>query len=156
MGRRPTPVELKVARGTDRKDRDGDVANRPKGATLSVIPDPPESLGEIGRARWEETCRRLTTMGVLEDRYLQAVEAYCLAYDALAAANAVIAKEGMYYAVGTNGAVAKHPAATEAKNARDEIRRYQVEFGFTPSAAGSVKSKTADKKAGPPTRDRRA
>jgi P27 family predicted phage terminase small subunit len=145
VGRKPLPVELKVARGTDRKDRDGDPASRPKGAVLSVIPDPPECLNDIGRVRWEETCRRLQTMGVLEDRYLQSVEAYCLAYEALAAANAVIAEEGMYYIFGKNNAIAKHPAATEAKNSRDEIRRYQIEFGFTPSSASTVKSKAPNK-----------
>lgn len=153
MGRKPLPVELKLARGTLRKGRDGDPAERPKGVALSVVPDPPEALGEMGLIRWKETCARLISMGVFEDRYLHSVEMYCRAWDALSEAEKVIKEEGMYYVVGDNGARAKHPAATEAKNARDEIRRYQVEFGFTPSSSSAVKSKSGNKPT-VPTRNR--
>lgn len=75
---------------------------------------------------------------MLESRFLDALEMYCRAWDRLAGYEAVLLEQGEFF-VAESGYVGRHPAANGAKQARDEIRRYQQEFGLTPSSASGVK-----------------
>lgn len=109
---------------------------------MATIPDPPESLGEVGRAKWAQWGAELASLKLLESRFLDALEMYCRAWDQLAKHEATIAKNGGEFFTTAKGFVCRHPAATAAKQARDEIRRYQQEFGLTPSSSTSVKVST--------------
>lgn len=77
-------------------------------------------------------------MKLLETRFLDALEMYCRAWDKLTHYEAVLDKQGEFTTT-EKGFICRHPAAVGARQARDEIRRYQIEFGLTPSSASSVK-----------------
>lgn len=136
-GRPKTPLALKIVRGTYRPDRDGKLSDHVAGTVLTAIPTPPAALGETGKAKWTTTAEVLQSLGLLEDRFLHALECYCRAWDALHGAEADLAEQGSYFLAG-NGKPRPHPAHLLAQHARDEIRKYQTEFGFTPSSSPRV------------------
>lgn len=136
MGRRPSPTALKIARGTIRA-RDA-VPLQAKGEAIAGPPTPPKSLGDAGREKWAEWGARLAEMKLLETRYLDALEMYCRAWDKLAYYEEILAEQGEFTTT-ERGYVCRHPAAIGARQSREEIRRYQIEFGLTPSSASTVK-----------------
>jgi P27 family predicted phage terminase small subunit len=146
-GPRPTPTELRLARGTHRNTRHGDASQEPKGDTIP-LPDPPESLKEHGVQKWIECGQKLSLLGLLESRYLDALEMYCRAWDRLAFYETTLEQTGEFF-VAESGYVGRHPAANGAKEARDEIRRYQVEFGLTPSSSTGIKVSGSTKRGVP-------
>ena len=151
MARPRVPTALKLARGTFRKDRHGDHTLEPRGTVLKTIPKAPKSLGKHGKAKWKETGERLQSLGLLEDRFLEALEMYCSAWDRLAHYEDVLAKTDEFYAMPKTGHVCRHPAAIGAKQARADIHRYQNEFGLTASSSNGIKF-TAPNKRGMPNR----
>jgi len=136
-GRPKTPLALKISRGTYRQDRDGKLSDHVVGVPLASIPTPPAALGDVGRAKWTETATMLQRLGMLEERFLDALQMYCKAFDDLADAEATIRVQGRYTST-ASGRPKLHPACTVADQARDEIRRYLTEFGMTPSASSRV------------------
>jgi P27 family predicted phage terminase small subunit len=150
-GTKTVPTAIRLARGTHVPSRHGDPKQEPQGALLLVAPDAPESLGETGAKKWKSWCERLITLKLLEDRYLDALEMYCRAWDSLAVYEAVLKDEGEFFTT-EKGFICRHPAATGAKQAREEIRRYQGEFGLTPSSSTGVKLSTTGKASGVPNR----
>src|SRR3990167_4162210 len=117
-GTRPTPTAVKLARGTHRPDRHGDPDSEPHGALLGSVPVAPETLGEVGGAKWQEWGQHLASLGLLEQRYLDALEMYCRAWDRLAEYERILREDGEFVKT-TKGYVCRHPAATGAKQARD-------------------------------------
>lgn len=141
-GRKSTPTAIKIAKGTVRA-RD-QLPLQPVGEAVASVPKPPKSLKATGKAKWKEWGQRLLQLKLLETRYLDALEMYCRAWDRLAEYEKVLNDQGEFF-IAESGYVGRHPAANGAKQARDEIRRYQQEFGLTPSSAASVKvTKKAD------------
>jgi P27 family predicted phage terminase small subunit len=116
------------------------------------LPDAPAWLGDAGRAEWERLGSIAAELGQLEKRFLPSLERLCDAYDRLAEAREDIATEGRT-SITDKGFEHARPAVAMEKEARDEIRRYLLEFGWTPSAANGVKIET-NKKAGLRTRKR--
>lgn len=150
-GPKPAPASLKIANGTFRPDRDRQSAAT--GQVLTAIPKPPAKLGRIGKTKWLETWSQLDKSKLMESRFVDAVEMYCRAWDRLA--HYELAHKGKEFQVTDSGYVCAHPAIGLAKQARDEIRRYQTEFGFTPSSANGVGNKqTPQGKSGVPSRRR--
>lgn len=67
MGRRgtkPKPIELKVLKGTYRKDRDGDIADAVK---TSGLPIKPSGMPADESAIWDEVVPKLVEMGVAKE-----------------------------------------------------------------------------------------
>jgi P27 family predicted phage terminase small subunit len=92
-------------------------------------------------------------MGLLESRHLDALEVYCRAWDSLHKSEATLKKDGEYVTA-ESGAMARHPAAINRDRARDDIRRYIIEFGGTPSSATSLRKDPAPKSGAVPNRKR--
>lgn len=130
------PTHIKLMRGTDRS---GGLANEPHQPQLTTVPDPPDSLGDVGVEKWLVTGEHLRSLGLLEQRYIDGLEIYCRAWDRLVGYEAVLEKEGEFK-VTDKGFWHRHPAAAAAAQARDEIRRYQILFGMTPASSASVKT----------------
>lgn len=151
-GRKRTPLALALARGTYRRDRHGELSDHPVSVPLASIPAAPETLGETGRQKWVETATILQRLGLLEERYLDALLMLCAAFDDLADAEATIRVQGRYTST-ASGRPKLHPACTVAQQARDEIRRYLVEFGCTPATSTRVStSGGTNRKPSVPTR----
>ena len=133
-GPRPTPTQLKIARGTVRGT---DKPNATVGEQCDLAPAP-ESLGEAGRKAWEQYGAIARSLGLLEERFLPALERLGDAHDRLQWAKADIEQNGRT-AMTDKGYEHIRPACTVEREARDEIRRYLIEFGLTPASAANVK-----------------
>lgn len=137
MRTRPAlPVELHIAAGTYRPARHGK-SNATSGTMLDAIPDPPASLEASGKVKWQSIGTILQIRGLLQGRYLDALEMLCRAYDRLERYQAVLAKDGEFYTT-KRGAIGAHPAVRLLAVARDDIRRYLIEFGMTPSSSNGI------------------
>ena len=129
---RKQPSALKVASGTYRPDRDPDPELEPRPVSLAAVPLPPNTLGAEGVKRWQANADVLHQIGLLTCGDLDSFECYCKLWDEAAELEAAIAKDGRFITA-MSGRKTSHPAATQLKAVRDEIRRYQQEFGMTPS-----------------------
>lgn len=145
-GRKRLPDEVKVARGTFRRDR----ARQAPSVPMTEKPKPPASLKKVGRSKWLELVEWLDEVKLLERRFMDAMELYCRAWDRLA--DYEHEAKGKEFQVVDSGYVCAHPALTLAKQARDEIRWFQTEFGFTGASASKVGTRQSAKKAGVPVR----
>lgn len=151
-GPKPSPAAVHIAKGTYRADRHGEVKATIK---LPSPPKPPKSLGTEGKAKWKELVEWFTDLEILEPRFLDAMELYCRAWDRLREYEDDC-KKGRRYFTTDGGYVSVHPAVTLAKQARDEIRWYQEQFGFTPSSASRVNATGKKGKSGGVSTRRRA
>lgn len=133
-GPRPIPTAIKIAKGTDRGN---DQRKTTMGDAID-LPEPPSTLGDAGRAAWERFGSVAWSLGVLEARFLAALERLCEAHDRLAWAQADIASGGRT-SKNDKGYEYARPAVTIEKEAREEIRRYLIEFGWTPASAANVR-----------------
>lgn len=133
-GPRPIPTAIKIAKGTDR----GTDQRRATVGDAIDLPEPPATLGDAGRSAWERFGSVAWSLGVLEDRFLGALERLCEAFDRLSWAQGDIENSGRT-SVNDKGYEYVRPAVTIEKEAREEIRRYLIEFGWTPASAANVK-----------------
>jgi P27 family predicted phage terminase small subunit len=111
------------------------------GATVGEscdLPAPPESLGEAGQKAWEQYGNVAKSLGLLEERFLAALERLAEAHDRMAWAKDDI-EQGGRTSISDKGYEYVRPAVQIEKEAREEIRRYLIEFGWTPASAANVK-----------------
>lgn len=76
-GAKKKPVNLKIQKGTYRKDRDID----PKKAMYvhgGTVPDPPDILDDVGKKEWIRICAELNKLGLLADLDISLLTAYCI------------------------------------------------------------------------------
>lgn len=128
------PTTIKIAKGTDRGT---DQRTATVGESVP-LPKPPPGLGPAGRAAWKRFGIVAESVGLLEERFLAALERLAAAHDRLAWAQDDIKKHG-WTAMTDKGYEHIRPAVTIEKEAREEIRRYLIEFGCTPSSAANVR-----------------
>jgi P27 family predicted phage terminase small subunit len=140
-GPRRTPTAVKVARGTHRKDRDGDPSLEPQPEKIGA-PAAPTGLGKIGRAKWKQLAPRLSKLGLLTEQDLEALSLLCEAYDEKESCEKTLKKEGDYYLT-ASGLIRVHPAVTRLQRCIDRIRNLMASFGMTPSDRSSMKVQTA-------------
>ncbi len=133
-GPRPAPTTLKILHG-----RPVTNADEPTPDALRTMPPAPDHLGDAGRQRWQEDGARLVALGVLTDVDLPAFGLYCEAWDEVAECNKSLA-DGAYITT-NSGYLSPHPALARRKAALERIRRYQAEFGMTPSSRSGVAGK---------------
>jgi P27 family predicted phage terminase small subunit len=136
-GRKPKPTRIREIEGNPGRRPLND--SEPQGRVLSVLPDPPSALGPAGRAAWSDLGGQMLALGMLEDRYLPALELCCGLYDEVAGCDSALVEFGSHYYTTTKGTIASHPAVRRRTNALDGIRRYLIEFGLTPSASSRIK-----------------
>lgn len=140
MGRRgtkKTPIELKVARGTYRADRDGDLSELPQVSPIANVPQPPIELGSIGASIWVEKAPELMAAGLLTPLDLLQLADYCRAHDEIAKCDEMIAEHGELIA--TKDSMKANPAVGWRFQWLEVKRRIATEFGMTPSARSSIK-----------------
>jgi P27 family predicted phage terminase small subunit len=133
-GPRPKPTALKIASGTVRGT---DKVKETIGERI-CLPEAPGTLGESGREAWERCGKVAESLGLLEERFLIALERFAAAHDRMAWAKSDIEANG-WTSLTEKGYECQRPAVAIEKDARDEIRRYLIEFGWTPASAANVK-----------------
>lgn len=75
QGRKPTPTNLKVLKGTDRKDRE--VLDEPEYDLVEDFPEPPQHLNTDGVEMWWNLGKQLVSARVLQVVDLYALEHLC-------------------------------------------------------------------------------
>jgi P27 family predicted phage terminase small subunit len=140
MSGRRTPRELKIIRGTFRKDRNPGREIEP--TSIDGPLPPPSWLGTHGRTLWETLTRELVTARVLTIVDLGALEILCSAYEVAVEAHAAIYRPGgkrRTLAAYLNGRPPRLMAEwTVMHKAWSTYRQYMLEFGFTPSSRNRI------------------
>jgi P27 family predicted phage terminase small subunit len=108
--RLPVPVELRVLE--------------------SVVPAPPESLGEVGREAWE---RIFGASWVLPGYDVAAVTRLCEMYEDREVMRESLRRDGWMLWTAT-GVPKSNPLVGHMGRLDNEIRKLEVEFGLTPAA----------------------
>ena len=147
-GRPRTPDKIKKANGTYRKDR---AVDRAEPDPILKMPEPPEYLGEVGRAEWNAKVPHLVSMKLISDADLGALGALCNEFQNYIEAEAVCKKNARYYPVKDEGGKVKcwlmHPAHTTAQQ---HLKAYQSlcnEFGMTPASRVKLPENREDPRA---------
>lgn len=141
-GPAPTPTNILQMRGTYRHDRHGGAEL--KAALLAKVPTPPKHLGVLAKKLWRQKAKTLIAMELLTAADLASLEGYCLAHERAIEAEAVVTVDGR--TILTAQGRKRHPELITAEKARADMRRYEVEFGLTPSARARLRLPAAPAK----------
>jgi P27 family predicted phage terminase small subunit len=141
MGERgpaPEPRELKLVKGTYRKDRD---MNCPEPEPR--LPDPPDWLPEGAKEEWLKTGAELFELGLISDLDIAAFAGYCLAFDEVQQTTAIIEQEGRTFRT-DKGYVGQHPAVAQRNKALLNLHKFGALFGLSPSARTRIEVPSKD------------
>lgn len=141
MARKPKPTHLKIIEGAYDKNPqrfNGDEPPAPPG-----WPKMPDYLDEFGRQKWQETCERLESLGMLSDVYADAIECYAAAYSGYRKCQEIVARTGpalISKDADGNVEVKRNAYSVELHKYREAMLKYESEFGFTPSSKSRLKA----------------
>lgn len=128
-GRKPKPVNLKKIEGNPGKRKLNDREPKPEG-----IPTCPRELDKQGKREWRRISRELIRMGLLTSVDRAALTGYCSSWSRWIAAEADIQKSGLVIVNPRTGQPVRNPSVTIAERALDQMRKFAVEFGCSPSS----------------------
>jgi P27 family predicted phage terminase small subunit len=143
-GARPIPANLKLLRGDTNKGKNPPPRNKRtemQPRMLDSVPEPPPSLTGFAAEEWRCVAGELHRLKLLTNVDIPPLAAYCQAYKVWREATDLLTElsaSGAFmkgYALETrNGGMVKNPLIAVARDASNEMKRYAVEFGFTPAA----------------------
>ncbi len=103
------------------------------------MPDPPEHLGEIGKAKWRELSAELDRLGILTVVDTDALLVYCDAYETYIDAKAQVDDPDQGAVVFTDkGNPIQNPWLSIKNQALERMMKVMAEFGMTPSSRSRV------------------
>ncbi len=135
-GRKKTPSNLKILKGTDQPCR----MNPDEAEPDLAIPSPPDHLSQDAIVEWGRVSQELYQLGLLSRVDRAALAAYCQAYGRWCEAERQIAKSGMMVRT-TNGNVIQSPLVGIANKSLEMMHKFLTEFGMTPAARARVQAK---------------
>ena len=146
MAGRKIPTALKALKGTARADR----LNPDEPIPDLNIPPVPSHLNEIAKKEYERTSKELLKMGVLSNIDRSALSAYCDYYSRWVQASIEMGDEPLTITT-FHGNVIQNPLLGIQNTAKDQMRKFLIEFGMTPASRSkvSVKKKDPGKKKSP-------
>jgi P27 family predicted phage terminase small subunit len=134
-GRKPKPTVLKLLDGNPGKrplnDRE---PMAPQG-----VPEPPSWLDDEARAEWFRKVKVLADMGLMSLADDTALAAYCSVYSRWVHAEAQVRKFGTIVKSPDKGFPMTSPYLTVANQSLELMRKFLVEFGFTPSSRSRIR-----------------
>lgn len=133
-GRPPKPTAIKRLSGNPGKRPLND--REPK--FRQAIPRVPRHLNREARAEWKRVVYELHGAGLLTRIDRAALAAYCQAWSTWVLASKQVEDEGITLTT-EKGYVYPHPAVGVRERAMEQMRRFMVEFGMTPSSRSRVK-----------------
>lgn len=142
-GRKPQPTKLKLLHGNPGK--------RPLNA-LEPIPDPeipecPDHIRGEARNEWDRISVVLYAQGVLTSIDRAALAGYCLAYGRWYDAEQVLAKTNVVLVSKDTGNMYPNPYLHIANKAMEQMHKFLIEFGMTPSSRSRITvTRASDKK----------
>lgn len=138
-GPRPTPTALKLIRGNPGKRPINKDEPKPKVQT----PTCPAHLSKAGRTEWRRIAPLLTNIGIMTKVDRAALAAYCQSYARWVEAEKKVAERGEVVKT-TNDNIVINPYLSVANKAMDNMRKFLVEFGMTPSSRSRISAEKQD------------
>ena len=137
VGRKPRPTAIKILEGEPNKDRINLKEPKPK---LSR-PTCPKHLNSAARYEWRRIVPELEALGLLTQIDRAALAGYCQAYGRWVTAErklnelSSMSPDKMSYLYKTSkGNLIINPLLRVANNAMEQMHKFLVEFGMTPSS----------------------
>ena len=121
-GRKPTAKRLKIARGTDRKDR---------------AKKPPKPDADIVLAEWKRVAPELVRLGVLTVLDRSTFSVYCCLWKDYVEIRKELEKEGRTFTA-ENLMKKRHPLVAQLANTSQQLRLYGEMFGLDPIGRGRL------------------
>ena len=142
VGRPMKPSQLKALEGNP----GGRPLNEAEPAPEVEIPDCPGHLSPEAMAEWARIVRELYNLGLISQLDRAMLAAYCQAYGRWVEAEQKITEAGAMGAIvnSPNGYPMMSPWLIIANKALDQMHKFAVEFGLSPSARSRVASKVGD------------
>jgi len=132
-GPKPKPSKLKrLAGNPGRRKLNAHEAQLPR-----AIPDCPKHLVAEARKEWRRMAQILFDAGLLSQIDRAALAAYCQAWGRWVKAEQELTKHGSV-TLTIHGTMKQSPYVVVARDAMEELRKFAVEFGMTPSSRSRV------------------
>jgi len=135
-GPKPTPTQIKIARGTLKAARKSEPEPPATGIRM------PAHLGPVAAARWAELLPIVQAMRVMTDADVEALARYCDTYEWWLAVRAKLRAEGDTYPILNDGGeikyIAQRPEVSIAHKLATQLRQLEQDFGLNPSARTSL------------------
>jgi len=139
-GRKKIPTKIKEMQGTVSKSRI--LENEMQVSTLSVVPDPPAYLSDLGKLEWTTVATELLSKNMLHIVDVALLSAYCNEMATYIEAISLLNSEGkVERTYRDDGRLRSSKLRPENKIARDALAsalKLATQFGFTPSARASI------------------
>ena len=110
--------------------------NEPK--IENKIPDAPDYLGPVGKAQWDIVTQQLFDAGMMTSMDGHIVAQYCDAFELFSDAVKNLKKHGPIVKAPKTGTPMQSPYLSVVNKAKDQMHKYLVELGMTPSARSRI------------------
>ena len=135
---KPVPVQIKILRGTYRKDRDGKSIAL-KMTTLDVIPEAPAHFNQKQKDLWKTICETLHRIGALQVLGLMQIRVFCEQFAIYEEAADHVKEFGPFLKTSDGKKSYKNPSLTIMRTTFKIMLRISDQFGFTPLAQSRLK-----------------
>jgi P27 family predicted phage terminase small subunit len=132
-GRRPKPTAL--------RELEGNRGHRPLNRSEpkpSGVPKCPPHLDKAAKREWKRISAELVTLGLLTELDRAALAGYCASWSRWVDAEENVQKFGTVIKSPKSGFPIQNPYVGVANTALDQMRRFMVEFGMTPSSRSRI------------------
>lgn len=128
-GRKPKPTILKIIAGNPGHQR----LNRNEPQPERKCPVCPRWLAPAAKQEWARLAPEMGKLGLLTGLDRATFAGYCSAFAHWRAAEEMLGREGLLIP-GAGGELKPHPAARLARQFGEQMLKFGLEFGMTPSA----------------------
>ena len=135
-GRKPLPTNIKLLRGNPGKRPLNEREPEPK----AKLPRAPEHLNDEAKREWRRMAHTLYDLGLLTEIDRAALAAYCVAWGRWVEAEKNLQKYGTVMMSPEKGWPVQSPYLSIANRAMEQMQKFMVEFGMTPSSRSRVKA----------------
>lgn len=137
LGRPRKPLELKLADGTYRRDRDG-LPSTSADAAQVPLPKPPTSLKKHGKLAWKRLGETFIALKLLTHNDYETFGLICETFDFEAELDKEISKLSSMFISNAKGDIVAHPAVRLRREClRDRVKLMRL-FGMSPSDRAST------------------
>jgi P27 family predicted phage terminase small subunit len=134
-GRRPLPTALKELAGNPGKR----ALNKSEPKPPAAAPACPAHLDAEAKKEWRRILKELAPLGMISKLDRAALAAYCQAWGRWVQAEEQLRKHGPVVK-SPSGFPMQNPYLSIANAAMEQMRKYMVEFGLTPSSRSRIET----------------
>lgn len=144
-GRKPKPTNIRILQGNPGKHPLNDREPQPE----PKIPRAPEHLSDEAKREWRRMGKTLYDLGLLTEIDRAALAAYCVAWGRWVEAENNLKKYGTVMLSPKEKWPVQSPYLSIANRAMEQMQKFMVEFGMTPSSRSRVHSAQKREEADP-------